>query len=65
LSDYYALSYEIVVKTGTSVPRREYELIEFYKVVKRDPRNLKIIGVEFDEEGHMVIFHVIPKEVRK
>ena len=65
MSDHYALSHESVVSTGAVVPRREYDLIEFYKKVKRDPRFVKIIGVKFDEENHMVVFHVILKQETK
>ena len=63
MSDHFALSHESVVSTGTVVPRREYDLIEFYKKVKQDSRFVKIIGVEFDEEEHMVVFHVITKRI--
>ena len=65
MSDHFALSHESVVSTGTIVPRREYDLIEFYKKVKQDPRFDKIIGVEFDEEIHTVVFHIILKQKTK
>ena len=62
MEDYYALSHEQVVKTGTTVPRREFDLIEFYKKVKKDPRFAAFIGVEFDIDGHMIVFHVIRRK---
>lgn len=58
MSDSYALTFDWMVKTGTTVPRREFDLIEFYKKVRETHL---IIGVEFDVGGHMVIFHVVPK----
>jgi len=58
MSDYYALSHEEVIKTAYCVPRREFDLVEFYKVLKNDKR-FRIIGVEFDINRHMIIFHVI------
>jgi len=56
MSDYYALSHKLVIKTGKFVPRREYDLISFYKEVKE---RWKIIGVEFDTEDHLIIFHIV------
>ena len=41
------------------VPRREYDLIEFYKEVKE---RWEIVAVEFNEEGHRVSFKVREKE---
>jgi len=58
LREYYALSHEHVVARDWVIPRREYELLEFYKKVKK---KAKIIGIEMDEEGHMIVFHIKDK----
>jgi len=49
-----ALGYSV----ESEVPRREFDLIEFYKKLKE--KHI-ITGVEFDEENHCITFLVIKK----
>ena len=48
----------MVFATDSEIPRREFDLIEFYKKVKQ---KFDIMMVEFDEENHIVMFHGMKK----
>jgi len=55
----YYVSTDIEIETGICIPRREFDLIEFYKKIIKDNT---IVTIEFNVEGHMVVFHVLKKE---
>jgi len=59
MTDRYIRADLAVCATETEVPRREFDLIEFYKEVKK---KMDITMVEFDEESHIVSFHGVKKE---
>lgn len=47
------------VRFSKTVPRREFDLIEFIKKVKEEN---EILTVEFDEENHIISFGVVKRE---
>jgi len=59
MTDFYCF-WNCPIETGLSIPRREFDLIEFYKLIKKTNT---IISVELNTEEHMIIFHVKQKSV--
>jgi len=41
---------------GSIVPRREFDLIEFYKLLKKQGKEVISIGI--DEENHILSFYL-------
>jgi len=57
--DRYIKENIVIYAVATEVPRREFNLIEFYKIVKK---KIHISAIEFDVENHTVSFLGINRE---